>query len=225
MAQVYVDAIANTSPSNTSLEVWLRPLLARLPGAVEAVVQSELRAAIEWFYRESRAWRITDLGPYSVAQNQDVVYLNPADQYARVIYVLGAFLNEGGEVTVLSPVTEMPQERLVDRPRVYFMETPDVLRLYPKPATTLGSVLYVNAALTPAADFVRVPDIAVSHHFDAILDAALARLLAMPNKPFTNFDLAAAHDRRARKSASNFRGIADRAYSTGDKRWAFPPFA
>ena len=225
MAQVYVDAIANSSPSNTSLEVWLRPLLARLPGAVEAVVQSELRNAIEWFYRESRAWRVTELGPYAVAEGQDTVYLNPADQYSRVTYVLGAFLNEGGAVTPLTAATEMPQERLVDKPRVYFMEAPDVLRLYPRPSSSLGAVLYVSASLTPAADFVRVPDVAVTHHFDAILDAALARIYAMPNKPFTNYDLAAAFERRAKRSVTLFRGIADRAYSTGEKRWVFPPFS
>jgi len=58
MTTVYCDT-AGTSTANCGLTVdlWMKPLIARLPGATEGTIRCELGAAIREFYLQSRGWR------------------------------------------------------------------------------------------------------------------------------------------------------------------------
>ncbi len=207
-----------------ALTVWTQPLAAVLPGATAAQLEEKLRHAAKEFYLQSRAWR-TVLGPFTVtAANPAVTLTPPAD--ARVMWVRAAWLQEGTVVTALVPSPCKITESRSERPRQYYFDPPTgVLQLWPTPDATLSNVLYAEVALAPTTAAAAFPDLAESHHFEAIEHGALARLFAMPNKPWTNQDEARRYARMFRRACIEMRAVSDQGYTHSDPPWRFPPFA
>ena len=225
MTTVYCDT-AGTSTANCGLTVdlWMKPLLARLSGATESTVRCELGAAIREFYLQSRAWR-EQIGPYNVYANNDLVWLNPVDAYSYVVWVRGAWLQDGDRRDYLAASTFRDTRPTTGRPTAFSTPDPYVLRLHPVPDTAMGAVLWIDAALAPAVDASRFPNIAATHHFDAILEGALARLLVIPNKPWTDPVLGMRYSQTFRRRCMEWRSISEQGYSHADQGWRFPAFA
>lgn len=228
MAKVYRDtAGATTANDGLTLDLWVQPLQVRLSGATEQVITTELQAAIREFYLQSNAWR-EQIGPYNVYADADLVWLNPVDAYSNVLYVHAAWLEleDNGGTVPLQAATSRPTDGMTDSvPRYYSTPDPYVLRLYPKPSEGLGAVLWVDATLVPLPDATRLPNIAASHHFEPIFEGALARLLAMPNKPWTDPVMSMAYRAQFRRRCVQWRDIAGRGYTWDDAPMQFPSFA
>lgn len=206
------------------LSLWTRPLLAGLPGATPVQIEEKLRHAMKEFYLQSRAWRRV-LGPLDVTINAPLVSLNPVDVNTQVVWVRRAWLQEGGVITNLKPAVVKVTETRVDKPSSYYHESPSSLTLWPTPSATLTGVLFVEAALTLADAATVIPDISATHHFEAIYNGALARLLAMPNKPWTDQAAATTYGRMFRRSSMELRAVSDAGYTHSDPPWKFPSFA
>lgn len=226
MATVTCDgAPENTANCGETLDVWMKALLTRLPGAVPATVRCELQAAVREFYMQSSAWRDT-IGGYRLRAGQNLVFLNPVDAYANVKHVLGAYLDfGGGDRYELKKLVRPPVGTDQERPRAYYPVEPYTLQLYPTPLTDYGRVLYVYAALVPAVGAERLPQIAVSHHFEPILYGSLSRLYGMPNKPWSNPELGLYFERQFRRRIAQARDEANRGHTNADAPWRFPFFA
>jgi hypothetical protein len=189
------------------------------------LIRCELQAAIREFYRMSSAWRDT-VGPYTVAANQEYVYLNPVDPYANVQLVYDGYLQYDAErKTPLTKLTRPPLIVNPAEPHSFFCAEPYTLRLSPVTPTALGRVLYVYAALVPPQDTERLPQIAVTHHFEGILAGALSRLYGMNNKPWTDLAYAAERNREFRRKIAAARDEANRGQVVADTPFRFPRFA
>jgi hypothetical protein len=226
MTTVYCDnAGALTANCGLTLDLWMNPLKSRLPGAVPAQIECELHAAIREFYFQSRAWR-EQFGPYNIYANQDLVWLNPVDAYSNVMFVHGAWIEDPDTGRLnLKPLTFRPTDGQVGDALYFQAADPSVLRLWPKPAASLGAVLWVDASLVPAPDATRLPNMAQSHHFEAILEGALSRMHMMSNKPWTDPMLGTRYNQTFRRRCMEFRAISDQGYLMADKGWRFPAFA
>lgn len=226
MATIYCDTAGSlTANCGLTRDLWTNPLQARLAGITPAQINCELSAAIREFYFQSRSWR-EQIGPYHIYANNDLVWLNPVDAYSNVMWVHDAWIEhptEGRVVLKKQTMRETGQDPA--RPRCFSLADPSVLRLSPMPDESLGAVLWINASLVPVPDATRLPNVAQSHHYEAILEGALARLHLMPNKPWTDQMLASRYAQTFRRRCVEFRAIADQGYVQTDPPWRFPPFA
>lgn len=207
-----------------TFEPWTKEAEARLSGSTPGTNKSQLIAAVREFYFQSRAWR-RQIGPYTVTAGDPLVAMT-IDANTTVAHVRSVWIQDPSRGRVaLWPLVQRSTEAEDDYPRYYTLESPDVLRLWPTPNSTVASALWVDAALSPSLTANVLPDIAQTVHFDAILDGFLARMLMLPNKPWTNPMFAADYRRSYRRRTVEFRNMADQGYLKLDPPWIFPPFA
>lgn len=74
-------------------------------------------------------------------------------------------------------------------PTSYLMPYPTQIRLYPTPDVS-GKVLQLELTLRPTRDSAGVEDYVFERYVESIVHGAVARLAAMPNKPWTNVEVA-----------------------------------
>lgn len=228
MAIVTLDGGQSAAGAAGQTALYLRQLLQQqLNGCPDTLVDAQLQLVLKDFYSFTTAWRDT-IGPYSINQNQDTVALNPVDQNRQVQFVLRAWIYPllgGNTRQFLTPVARKVIGNDKDLPTTFYMEDPTTLVLYPVPDKTYGRGLYVYASLIPTALAAQLPVITFTHHLDAILWGALARLYRMPQKPWTDKGLAADYAKDYRRQRLLWRDVAERNYGPGDAPMVFPPFA
>lgn len=205
---------------DVKLQIWLKDLLPRTPGAVRRVVTRELILASREFFERSAAWRTT-LGPKDMIANKKRYSLSPYDAYSDIIHVLGVEMDG----MPLRPLTRRPADinRTMDRPTSFWLEEPDTVRLYPTPTTTVEDTLTFYVALIPKESVTKLPRIARTHFYEALLDGALGRLYAHPAKPYSDTQKATYHLNRFRGAIGSYAGAAKNGF-TGGQSWNFPSF-
>lgn len=199
------------------------------PAAPDTLIQSKLSDVLRDFYTNAGAWREV-IGPYSLSAGREVIFLNPVDQYSQLQYVLQAWLFPsvagGNSEQYLRPSDhKLFGVNPAPSPLWYWMETPDTMHVYPVPQTNLGQVLFVNAIMLPLVNTPRLPNMAITHHFDALWFGVLARMYMMPNKPWTSLPLAAQYRKDYRREMLRWRDVANRSYSSATPQWRYPSFA
>lgn len=207
--------------SDVKLQIWLKDLLARTPGAVRKVVTRELILASREFFERSFAWR-TVIGPKDLVANKKRYNMSPYDAYSDIIGVLGVEL----EGCPLKALTRRPADtaRTMDRPTHYWLEEPDIVRLWPQPTTTVEDALTFSLALIPKESVTKLPRIARTHFYEALLDGALGRLYAHPAKPYSDTQKATYHLNRFRAAIGSYAGAGKKGFVPAGQAWSFPSF-
>lgn len=202
-------------------------VLMQIPGVPDQLARTQLGLVMREFYEKSTAYR-DDVGPYLIQQGRPIVQLNPVSQDVRIQFVLGAYMfpyQGANEPQPLYPMARKPLGGSPQPPSRYYMQTMDQMLLYPTPDQTYGKILYVYAALVPLSTAVVLPDIAYTHHVDALQWGTMARLYAMSKKPWTDKQQAALYDRKYRQEILLRRDIANRGDGPADTPMQFPRFA
>lgn len=202
-------------------------VLQQVPGAPDQLVTTQVTQVAREFYTKSTAWR-EDVGPYTIKQLQDTIQLNPVDQNKRVQFVLDAWLFpfEGSNLPQqLTVLTRAPYGGTPQPPSRYFMKAMDQLQLYPVPDQTYGKILYVHASLVPTPTASTLPDVAYTHHLDALQYGVLARLYRMPKKPWSDKQLGQDYERKFRQEIMIWRDVAQRGNGPADTPIFYPRFA
>jgi hypothetical protein len=205
---------------DVKLDTWLRDMLPYTPGCIPRVRKRALVLACREFFEQSAAWRVT-IGPRNMVANKKRYYMSPYDAYSNIVRVFSVEL----QGSPLLPMLRRPagEEPPADRPRYYFLENPDQVRLWPMPNSSATNVLTFYVALTPKTTVTHLPRIAASHFFDAILDGAIGRLLEQPAKPYSDPVRAAYHLQRFQNAIGKYAGEAKTGFA-GAASWAFPRF-
>lgn len=204
---------------DVKLDTWLRDLTPLTPGCVPSVRRRELILACREFFEQSACWRGV-IGPRQMKAGRKRYMLSPVDAYTDVVHVLGVQFN--GEW--LRPLPQQPRgDSTSSTPRGYWLEAPDVVRLWPVPQVTVEAALRFYVAMTPKQTVRQMPRIAATHYYDAILDGAAGRLLRHPAKPYTNPVAAEYHLRRFR-AAIGKHAAQGKSGHTGAPSWVFPRF-
>lgn len=203
------------------LDTWLKDLLPRTPGIVRQVAKREVLLAIREFYEQSFAWRVV-IGPKNVVAGKSTYTLSPYDTYSNIVGVLCVeFGGKGLKHYNRRPAGE--EDTAATTPTGFYLPSPDMVRLWPTPQAALANGLILYVALTPKISVQHVPRIAATHHYDAILDGALGRLLAHPAKPYSNTVLGEYHLKRFRTAIGKYKGLAIQGHN-GSQSWSFPSF-
>lgn len=202
-------------------------VLMQLNSAPDALVNAQIAQVLREFYSKSTAWR-DDVGPYSIRQSKNVIQLNPVDQNCRIQFVLSAYLfpfNNSNTPQPLGVLARKPLGGSAQPPSRYFMQNPDTMQLDPVPDQSYGKILYVYASLVPLSTAVVLPNIAYTHHLDALQWGVLGRMYAIPKRPWSDKVLAADYLKKFRQEILVWRDVANRGYGPADTPIQFPMFA
>lgn len=202
-------------------------VLMQIPGAPDQLVLSHLAQVLREFYTKSTAYR-KDVGPYLIQQGRNIVQLNPVSQDERLQFVLSAYMfpyQGANEPQPLTPLTRKPIGGSPQPPSRFYMQTMDQMLLYPTPDQTYGKILFAYASIVPLSTAVVLPDMAYTHHLDALQWGTMARLYAMHKKPWSDKQQAQMYDKKYRQEILIWRDVANRGYGPADTRIQFPRFA
>ena len=158
------------------------------------------RACIE-FCAESWIWK--DLGdPLDVEAGEAVYALEPANG-ADITAVMDVAYN-GTPLTAKSISwldSQLPGWRTTQATPQYFTQVDsEQIILAPVPPDTLADGLTLTVALQPTSNSAGLPKWIVNQYMYALAEGAIARLMLMPDKPWTN--IGNGQDRRRNFEAS-----------------------
>lgn len=205
---------------DVTLDTWLKDALPMLPGVVRSVAARELVLTARHFFERTLAWRAVIEDINAVAGDKQY-WQSPWDEFSNVIYVFGVAFKGN----TLQPLVNKPMDATVQRTNLpthfYTLNPPDSFYLYPQLETAQADAIDAWVALTPKVSVEHLPRIAFIKFYDALLDGLLARLLAHPNKPYT--DMGQARERRISYSAAiaTYKAEAKQGFVNGQE-WMFP---
>lgn len=171
-------------------EEWQDDLLPKLKGADWAIVEEELRSAIQEFFERSRIWRVEsiDYTPQNVVADQSL-YTVTVPANTLLVDIADAWFNDNE----LTP--SMPRELDVIlpgwrtnkavAPTLFYRPDDYTVRLVLTPNTSATSALRFSTILKPTIDAPDVPDWVYDQHREAIEHGTLARLYRMAGKPWS----------------------------------------
>lgn len=174
---------------------WVDDLLVEVPAAMEETVDRAVVAAIQSFFRVSEAWRYEE-DVYLYPGVHEFALSPPADTYvASLLHAVVTYPN--GDTVELKSV-----------PPHQFRKGPhgDPAACYVTDASLFvdgeleGGVVHVSVVVQPKRTITAVPDSLGDKWFDYIRSGAMARLLTMADRPWTDmtrgFAVAATYEAR-----------------------------
>ena len=228
MALITIDGGQSSSALGGQTIAYVEQIVAQtIQGAPDSLIQTHLQRVLNDFYTRSTAWR-DYIGPINVLSGVSEIDLNPYTQNAQVQFVLGAFLfpyNGSNEPLGLGVTTRKLYGVTPGPPARYYMQRPDQLVLFPVPDTTYGPILNVYASIVPTTLAAILPNMSYTQHVDALVWGTLARLYAIPKRPWSDKELRDYYEKKYRQQIIMYRDIANRGYGASDTGFRFPPFA
>jgi hypothetical protein len=179
------------------MKLWadfLDHVLTHLKGAPIALVEHELRNAAIQFCEAAPVW-VEDFTPINVTPSgEDYVVTLPAG--VELVRVVNAWFMGGelvrktpGELTVLYDHWRAQ----TGTPQFWTQLKFDRLTLVPRQNVTEAEAITGLAQCKPGAEATGVPDEVYAQWYMSIVHGALAQLLAMPEKPWSQPQLAQYH--------------------------------
>ena len=111
-------------------------------------------------------------------------------------------------------------------PTWYQLTVPDSLRVWPIRADAAPYTLRAIFVLQPAGIYTDLPEGLLLQGFDMFLSTVLARMYALPNRPWTSPELALLHGRRSRALQNEMRTRIQKSFAQGATvPWRYPAFA
>ena len=168
----------------------LRPevLLHLAADPSDPVIEHAIKMATIEFCAESWIWRHLHAAIDIAADQQDYALDIPEESVAAL--VLSASLDDKPLDPMAVDALDLASPRwrvLTGDPEYVTQVDPDGFMLSPIPTTTDGQ-LYLTVALQPSMDSDGAPDWLLNKYAEALADGALARLMVMSDKPWTDID-------------------------------------
>jgi hypothetical protein len=156
-----------------------------------------------------------------VFSGDPIVQLNPVDGIRSVVSVLEVWFND----TLIPPVSADIPEGSPTTPMMYTCEgDPSTIILKPAPDANYPSALKVLAVLEPVDPEQCLPTLYASQHFEAVYNGVMAFFTVQPNSPVYDTKQAIYYAKKYRQRTKRAWSIANRGYTQGATRWAFPFF-
>lgn len=178
-----------------SLEEFYTDIYQSVPGCPELTIEANTRAAAIAFCEQTQIIQF-DMDPLSVVADQREYDFESPDSELMVHGIISG--NYDG--TPLDVLSERIANSRYPRYREFTGNPDAVLRkssasfwLYPTPAEAKSNSLFLTVSLKPVPTAEYVPEVLLNDHKQVIISGALARLLLLPNKDWTDKQLAGVH--------------------------------
>jgi hypothetical protein len=212
---------------------FLPGILVDVPGCPDIAVEREVRNAAIQLCRKSLCWR-QQLDPVQVFANISGYSLDSPQNEARVIKIYDAVLTTPSADPLASPdvrqlFPKTPQALDMASPgwryplsattnpyplptNWYTQDDPSQILLAGVPA--MDGSLTILASLVPLMTSTGIDSWVAEQHYEAIVHGAKARLMAIPQKPWTDFNLAAWHSGEFDKAIGSANAEAAQAFQS-----------
>ena len=166
-------------------------IILDVPGCPNPIIERAFRNTLMDFTRRGECWIFRQDYAVTLENFSEVKLTIP--EHTRIIKVLSA--NMDGRILV--PASEKVLDNQVPdwrdhsgEPRAFFEMPPNTLRLWPTPVRETVGELQMTLALMPtrAANFV--DEDLVDNWLEGLTAGVQARLMDMPDKPWTNHQMA-----------------------------------
>lgn len=187
--------------------------LPRLPGAIDQVIEAEtLDVAIE-FCRESKAWN-GDLSLVAGATSGDFIIDVP--QYAVVDEILS--VSVGGE-----PLTPCKDVANISGNNATHYSSDGGVVVYIGPGDLGSSDVSLKAVLVPSDDTDELPNLLFQKFRNAIKYGVFARMMMLPNQPFSNAQLASYYEQKFKEEIDKARMNVAKGFVNAPVRVPYQP--
>lgn len=169
-----------------------------IPETPVFVAERQIIRATRELCEEARVWRLSfDID--TVADTATVVLTNSLPANTELVDVISMKNAAGGE-----PLTPMTYARMDKNhsdwrsesnsdAKHYVLEANNTLRLYPTPADDATDKYHIRVAVKPKLTVTSLDDRLFNKYSEILISGALARLYAIPRKPWTDLQLAGYH--------------------------------
>lgn len=198
---------------------WFPDLMLHVAGCPSILATHELRRAAQAFFDGTRSWKVIE-DALPVAADQTTVTTTPSDSEQEVVRVEGV-VYDGQELT-LEPLESMASKYGPDwrshtaaRPSAYLQITPGEITLYPVPTDAATDGVVRTLSVRPSDTSPGLPDDIAQKYRDEIHLGARARLMLIPNKPWTNLELGSAYGQAFDKMTGKANLVAALSFGRG----------
>lgn len=191
-----------------------------LPGAPAALLDLYLRAAAIEFFKTTEVMTADEV---LVLKPNQFIYQTDNPPLTDTTRVLEFELANG---QTLTPLTRLELQAETQswatrkrEPTHYFQLSPRRIRVFPIPEQEYTST--ISMVLQPTRDSVGVEDEFFDEYVEAISNGAISRMARIPQKPWTNMELAAAMGIVFQADIRNARIEAHRGFTNADLQVQF----
>lgn len=185
-------------------ERLIQNLRMQLPGALDAIIKSELFNTCEEFFTQTNVWH-EDVEFVAVPATREYLFENSgSSRIHRMEYVA---------------------DRAVTRQFPATMGEPGVILLRDPVEQNTDMVARMTLSVRDPVDNEGMPQFPAwitQRYYFAFLSGTLSRLMSQPAKPYSNERMAVYHGRKFRDMMSIARGDARRANIFDGQRWRYP---
>lgn len=171
----------------TCVQEWVEDLRRDIPEPLDPVIARQVRYAIQEFFRESEAWRVKQT--ITVVEGQNVYPTKgiPLDTYGNSLD-WGYFTPEAGVRFRLTNEIEQNVDlaNTRDQYRTETISLSDDGKNFILNSNKESGILTTSIIIQPNREIDEVDDVIAQKWFDSIRKGALAKLLMMPNRDWTN---------------------------------------
>lgn len=201
------------------LESIRQAAMVRLTGATPDVVDLESRWVVSDFLTRTRVWR--KMVAITPTPGVDEYAVPGIQNYESVVLITEAAYKDRTLLLAKFPVTTM-QDGL---PTAVMMVNDRTVGVYPAPTADVTDTIDLELAFTllPASENP-IPAVVRPYH-DTLLKGVLARMYAIPDKPYTNLRLAPAEQSAYDRSVYDIRRVVDGGRGRNALFVQFAPFA
>lgn len=199
-------------------DVFFPYIQPHVPGCPEMTITQHLQEAAADFCERSSVWRYDIEGDFTAPGVSDYPIYTPAK--AALENVLALYL-EGFLVSKVSDSSHhLSDQTTLGRPSAYSIYQDESIRFYPVPDDTYR--FNGVGVLKPTLDATGIEEFIYNTHGRAIACGALAKLLLVPSKEWSNPELATYYNSKFAKAADDAKG---RDEARGEVRVAPQRFA
>lgn len=171
---------------------WFPDLIPHVPGCPNVEARHELRRSAQVFFGATRAWKVIEAA-LPVNANQATVTGVPSNSEQELVRIESVHYDD--RELDLEDLDGMAAKYGVNwaghtgAPSKYLLVTPGEIRLYPVPTEAAITGVTRTLSVQPSDSSTGLPDDLAAKYRNEITTGAKARLMIMPNKPWTNMEL------------------------------------
>lgn len=179
-----------------SYDAFLPDILPFARNCPDPTIEAAIRLSVIEMCERTEIWQ-AELDPISAVANQWAYDLEPPS--GTVIHSIISFLNEKGEPleAVSAPMLEYRYPGWREKPsnpKYYVKQDEDgQVWLAPAPALAKVNAYLMRVVLKPSITSTSASNIIMTDFRDCIINGAIARLLRMPDRDWSNYKTAAVH--------------------------------
>jgi len=169
-----------------------------IPETPTFVAERQIIRAARELCEEARVWRVNfDIS--TVANIATVSLVSGMPEDTELVDVISIKHEEGGEPLTATTYARMDKDYTDWRSDTdlnatqFVLEANNVIRLYPTPSDTVIDNYHVRVAVKPLLTTAVIDNRTLNKYSELLISGALARMYAIPRKPWTDLKLAGFH--------------------------------